>query len=156
MDLPELNEQSCLPGTVLQAHAVAHSAEEIRAYLERTGEAPEAYRRDGQLRVPPAMLLAQPIRLIHNNFHYETGVHVSSRLRVRRLPEEGQRFTVSGRVAELFERNGNEYVALDVTFADDAGEMLASIEHVSIYKLSSSIRSRAGSPLIPARSSPSA
>lgn len=135
MDLPELNEENCRPGMVLRPHEVSYDAEEIGAYLERIGEAAEAYRRDGRLRLPPGLLLAQPIRLIHNNFHYETGVHVSSRLLLQRLPEEGQRFAVSGRVADLFERNGNKYVALEVTFSDGAGETLASIEHVSIYKL---------------------
>ena len=140
MDLPELNEENCRPGTVLRSHDVAYDAAEIGAYLERTGESAEAYRHAGRLRVPPGMLLGQPIRLIHNNFHYETGVHVSSHLRLHRLPDEGQRFTVSGRVAGLSERNGNKYVTLVVSFSDGSGATLASIEHVSIYKLAAGRR----------------
>jgi hypothetical protein len=135
MELPELSEATCPPGTVLRPHEVTVDAEEINGYLERAGESAEPYRRGGRLRVPPGLLLGQPIRLIHNNFHYETGVHVSSQLRIQRLPEEGQPFTVSGRVSDLYERNGNKYIALAVTFADAAGATLASIEHVSIYQL---------------------
>ena len=135
MDLPELNEQNCPPGTELRPHTVVHEEAEILATLERLGESPEAYRRDGRLRVPASMLLGQPIRIAHNNYSYQTGVHVSSNARLHQSAFAGETLTVAGRIADLFERNGNKLVSLGVTITGTNDRPIAEIEHVSIYKL---------------------
>ncbi|MGH2584259.1 MAG: hypothetical protein ACRDJE_05040 [Dehalococcoidia bacterium] len=135
MDLPLLSETNCPPGTRLRPHEVTYTEEEIESYGERTGERAEEYRVDGVLRVPPGLLLVQPMRLIHNNFHYETGVHVSSDLVVHDLPSAGETVTVGGSVVDLFERNGSKYITFhtEVTGAD--GRAHATIDHTSIYAL---------------------
>jgi hypothetical protein len=135
MSLPPLNETTCHPGAVLRPHDVTYTEQDIEDYVSRTGESLDAYRRDGSLRVPPGMLLIQPIRIIHNNFHYETGVHVSSDLTLHRLPLAGDTVTIGGSVTSLFERNGSKYVALHVTISDPGGDLYAEIEHTSIYAL---------------------
>ena len=135
MDLPELNEENCPPGTELRSHTVVYEEPEILATLERLGESAESYRRDGGLLVPASLLLGQPIRIAHNNYRYETGVHVSSNARLHGHARAGETLTVAGRIKDLFERNGNKLVALDVSITGEGGRPVADIEHVSVYKL---------------------
>lgn len=135
MNLPTLNEANCPPGTPLRPHSVTYTEQEIGDYLAGTGESLDAYRTDAALRVPPGMLLIQPIRIIHNNFHYETGVHVSSDLTVHTLPVAGESVSIGGKVSDLFERNGSKYVTMHVTVTGAGGRVHATIEHTSIYEL---------------------
>ncbi len=134
-DLPELNETNAAPGTAMRPHNVTYTAKDIDEFLLRSGETADDYRQGDSLIVPPSMLLVQPMRIVHANFHYETGVHVSSTMNIVRLPKRGDTVTVAGSIGDLFERNGNKYVRLDVNILDAAGETLAEIQHVSIYKL---------------------
>jgi hypothetical protein len=138
MELPELNEANAPPGTEMRPHDVTYDEEEVHSYLARTGESLDAYRVDGRLYVPPGVLLAQPVRIVHANFFYETGVHVSSNMRVHAAPPVGETLTVRGQIGDLFERNGNKYVRLDVQILDTSGASVADIEHISIYKLKGS------------------
>ena len=135
MDLPELNDVNTPPGTEMTSHTATYGEEEIRGYLERTGEPVDAYRRDGRLRVPPGLLLAQPIRIAHNNYRYETGVHVSSRMTLQQPALADETLTIAGHIGGLFERNGNKYVSLAVSISGEGGRPVATIDHVSIYKL---------------------
>jgi hypothetical protein len=135
MDLLALNESNAPPGTALRPRGVTYTEADVQAFLDRTGESPDDYRLDGRVRVPPAQLLAEPIRIIHENFHYETGVHVSSRMTMHRLPFAGDPLTIAGTVKEYFERGGNKYVTLDIRVLDAGGDELMAIDHVSIYQL---------------------
>ena len=133
--LPDLNEENVQPGAVMKPHDVTYSEDDIRQYVERTGETVDAYRTNGTLTVPPGMLMVQPMRIVHANYHYETGVHVSSRLTLHKLPHEGDTVSITGTIGDLFERNGDKYVRLDVVIVDQGGAPLAKVEHTSIYKL---------------------
>lgn len=134
-NLPELNEANAPAGTPLTPYEVTFGEREILTYLERTSESIDAYRLDGRARVPPGMLLACYGRLIHESFFYQTGVHVSSDLAISRLPWQDEPLRVAGRIREHFERNGSSYVRFSVEVGTAAGEPLATVEHVSIYKL---------------------
>lgn len=135
MNLPPLTEETCRPGTELRSYQVSYSREDVQTYLERTGEAVDAYVRDGKLQVPPGLLLLNGLRLIHSNYFYETGVYVSSHLHLHRLPLEEEPIVVGGRIKKLFERHGDKYVTLDVVLSDQENKTLATIEHTSIYEL---------------------
>lgn len=135
MTLPALSPETAPPGTPLRPLAVTYTDADVLDFLAQTGEPAEGYRTaDGRLRVPPAMLMAQPIRIVHASFHYETGVHTASHLTLHRLPLTGEPLTVTGRVRDFSERGGDRYVVLAVAIA--AGdEVCAEIEHTSIYAL---------------------
>lgn len=135
MDLPELNEANCPPGTPLNPYQITYGEAQIRQYLSRTGETEDDYTIDGWLTVPPGVLLGAYGRLIHGTFHYEAGVHVSSDMDLRRTPKLDEPVTVSGNALRLFERNGDRYVTFDVIVTDSSGERLARVEHTSIYAL---------------------
>lgn len=135
MELPVLNEANCPPGTPLKPYEITYGAAQIRAYLDRTGESEQDYTVDGRLTVPPGMLLGAYGRLIHETFHYEAGVHVSSDMNLHRAPILDDTVTVSGNALRLFERNGDKYITFDVIITDGDGERLARVEHTSIYAL---------------------
>ncbi len=137
MDLPELNEANAPVGTPLRAYTITYSPEVVQQYLNRGGESGELYTINGEQRVPPGQLMGAYGRLIHETFHYETGVHVSSEMTLTRTPPVGTTVTVTGEVMRMFERNGDKYVTFSVVLHDEANAPVASIEHTSIYKLRS-------------------
>ncbi len=142
MDLPVLNETNATPGTPLRPYGITYDEGQIRQFLARTDELIESYKHDGVLHVPPGLLMGAYGRLIHETFHYETGVHVSSNISITRVPHAGEPVHVSGEILRLFERNGDKYVTFSVNLSTETGERLASIEHTSIYAL----RPRAAAP----------
>ncbi len=134
-ELPVLNEENAPAGTALRPYDIVYGEAEILAYLARQHEPIDGYRLDGQVIVPPGILLACYARLIHDSFFYETGVHVSSEMTIHRLPLQGELVRVSGQINRHFERNGNKYVSFNVEVGTPDGTRLAEIEHVSIYRL---------------------
>lgn len=142
MDLPALNEANCPPGTPLRPYDLTYGDEQVRQFLARTGESIESYAYEGTTHVPPGMLMGAYGRLIHESFHYQAGVHVSSQLEFERVPRVDEPLRVTGDVVRLFERNGDKYVTFTVVLSTPAGEQLARTEHTSIYQL----RPRASAP----------
>ena len=132
-----MNEQNAPAGTPLNAYTITYDRAAIDEYLARSGEPIEPYIHDGRLTVPPGMFLGAYGRLIHGTFHYEAGVHTSSQMSVAKCPPEGTVATVSGKIIETFERNGDKYVTFMVVVSDEAGEVCARVEHRSIYGLRS-------------------
>ena len=134
-DLLPLSPEHAPPGTPLRSYTVSFDHAAAATALARTGEAPEDYTLDGALRVPPLLLLGCYGRLIHESFHYETGVHVSSELTLHALPRLDEMLTVSGAIAEYSERGGSKYVRFSVNVAGEDGAPAATVQHVSIYAL---------------------
>lgn len=132
-DLPPLNEENAGPGTVLKPYEVTYDADFIAPLLSRTGESLDAYVYDGVATVPPGVFLGAYGRLIHETFHYTTGVHVSSDMKVCQPAPVGTKARVSGQVLRLYERNGDKYVTFKVNIDDEGGDRLAEVEHSSIY-----------------------
>ena len=134
-DLLPLNPENAPVGTQLKTYTVTFDREAAATALARTGETPEQYELDGALRVPPLLLLGCYGRLIHESFHYETGVHVSSELTLHALPRLNEPLTVSGAIEEYSERGGSKYVRFSVNVAGADGTPAATVQHVSIYAL---------------------
>lgn len=137
MDLPALNEENCPPGTPLRPYEIAYGEEQIRQYLARADESAQGYERDGVLHVPPGLMVGAYGRLVHESFHYEAGVHVSSRFEFERVPVVDEPLRITGDIVRLFERNGDKYVTFTVVFSTKAAERIAAIEHTSIYQFRS-------------------
>ena len=115
--LPPLTEESATPGTALNGYDRTITREDIETFLARTGESLDEYTVDGTLTVPPGMLMGLYGPLIHETFHYQAGVHVSSDLTLHRVPDAGQPLRIEGQVLDLFEKNGNKYVTFSVEVA---------------------------------------
>lgn len=133
--LPVLTEESASPGTPLNGYDRTITRQDIETFVSRTAESLDDYVVDGVLTVPPGMLMGLYGPLIHGTFHYQAGVHVSSDLTLNRVPRADQPLRIEGRVLDLFEKGGNEYVTFSVEVSDSAGERLATVHHTSIYAL---------------------
>jgi hypothetical protein len=142
MDLPALNETNAAPGTPLRPYDLTYSESQIQQFLARTDESLESYIYDGTLHVPPGQLMGAYGRLIHESFHYQAGVHVSSQAEITRVPVADEPLRVTGEILRLSERNGDKYVTFSVLIDTETGERLAKIEHTSIYQL----RARTSAP----------
>jgi hypothetical protein len=139
-ELPPLNEETAQPGTPLRPYSVTYDEAFVRMFLDKTGESLDAYRDETGVRVPPGVFLGAYARLLHETYHYEAGVHVSSDLAILRTPPLGTHATVTGKVARLFEKNGDRYVVVALEVTGDSGTVFARVEHTSIYQF----KSRAG------------
>ncbi len=135
MSLPALSEETCAPGTPLNPYQHTYTPEAIQQYINRTGETAQMYRIDGQQYAPTGMFLGAYGRLIHETFHYEAGVHVSSEMQLTRAAREHETVTVSGNALRLWERNGDKYITFEVIITGQDGGPLARVEHTSIYAL---------------------
>ena len=133
--LPPLTEQTARPGSPLNGYSRTITPDDIATFVGRTGESIDDYAVGGQLTVPPGMLMGLYGPLIHGTFHYEAGVHVSSDLRLNRVPTAGEQLSIEGRVLDLFEKNGNKYVTFSVEVSTPDGDPLATVDHTSIYAL---------------------
>ena len=135
MELPALNEDSCPIGTQLRPYQVTYDRDFVQQFLNKTGESLDDYLEQGQQLVPPGVFLGAYARLIHESFHYETGVHVSSDVQFLKAVPLGTEATVAGEALRLFERNGDKYITFSVVISDESGQLLAHVEHTSIYDL---------------------
>lgn len=136
-ELPPLSEETARPGTPLRPYSVTYDEPFLATFLAKTGETLDDYRDESGARVPPGVFLGAYARLLHETYHYEAGVHVSSDLAIRKAPALGTHATVTGEVVRLFERSGDKYVVVGLAVTDDAGEVLATVEHTSIYQFKS-------------------
>ena len=83
----------------------------------------------------PAWLLRQANLLLAANVALGPWVHAESELTNFGVLGDGQRLSVRGRVARLFERKGNCLVELDILFVADAAVPVAHARHTAIYRL---------------------
>src|SRR5437763_16869506 len=66
-ELPVLNEENAPAGTALRPYDTVYGEAEILTYLARQHEPIDGYRLDGQVVVPPGILLACYARLVHES-----------------------------------------------------------------------------------------
>lgn len=137
MALPPLNEETAPPGAHLNPYEVTYDLPFVMEFLGKTGESLDSYTSGGNAVVPPGVFLGSYGKLIHESYHYTTGVHVSSDMKLHSAPPVGTKARVTGNIVRLTERNGDKYVTFTVNVATADGEPIADIEHVSIYALKS-------------------
>jgi hypothetical protein len=112
---------------------VGFHADRTGATLAELGDDLALY---GQLGVAhPAWLLRQANNLLAANVALGPWVHTESELTNYRVLRDGQRLSVRGRVARLFERRGHHLVELDVLFVADSHLAVAHARHTAIYLL---------------------
>ena len=94
---------------------------------------------EGYLEVPDAAWPAREAnRLLMANVRLAPWIHVESRVRYLAPVEEGERISVRGSVAKLWERRGHRYCELDVAVLSATEDPLAVLRHVTIYELAGS------------------
>jgi len=103
-------------------------------WLARVDDPLPIYRgRDGW--VHPAFYLDQANRALRQNVRLGPWIHVGSVIRHLGGARVGETLTTRGRVRSLFEKNGREFVELDLVVVAGERRLAAHILHTAIYRL---------------------
>jgi hypothetical protein len=133
--LPALTPDNVPVGEDLRARRVRLSRADADTFCrEKQSEMLACFYGD-DARVHPAWLANQPIYWLHHSFAYGPAIHTESRIEHVRGARVGQDFTVLGRCADAFERNGHCYIVNDTEIVDAADELVARIRHTAIFQV---------------------
>ena len=88
--------------------------------------------------VHPAFWLAQANEVLMRNIALGMWIHVASEIQHYALAQDGEAIALRGRVAELYERNGHEFLVADLVVLGQAERLLVRIKHTAIIKLNES------------------
>jgi acyl dehydratase len=103
-------------------------------WLARVNDPLPIYRgRDGW--VHPAFFLDQANRALRQNVRLGPWIHVGSVVRHLGGARVGDTLATRGRVRSLFEKNGREFVELDLVVVAGERRPVAHIRHTAIYRL---------------------
>jgi acyl dehydratase len=118
-------------GTPRALYDAARAAE----YLAKVEDALAVYRGPAAA-VHPGFYLEQANRALDRNVQMGPWIHVGSVVRHLGAARVGAELTTRGKIRSLFERNGREFVELDlVIVAGESPRPVAHILHTAIYRL---------------------
>jgi hypothetical protein len=83
----------------------------------------------------PAFWVAQANEILMRNMALGPWIHTASEAQHYSVARDGDRVSLGGRVIDLFEKRGNEYIVLDLGLFGDEGRPIAKIKHTAIIKL---------------------
>jgi hypothetical protein len=81
----------------------------------------------------PAIILGLANELLMNNYNLGPWIHASSEIRNAGEARDGDLLQVRGKILDVYERKGHEFVMLDVAVLS-AGRLLSRIRHAAIWK----------------------
>jgi hypothetical protein len=129
---PPASPTSLAPGTVLGQVSLPTDQDATEVYLAKVQEPSDLYRERAWLH--PGLLLEGANSVLSANVILPAWLHVGSEVSHRRAADIGEPVEVRGRVAELWERRGHQFVTLDVVWlATD--EVVATAKHTAIWEL---------------------
>jgi hypothetical protein len=83
----------------------------------------------------PAALLGLANQVLMRNFELGPWIHTSSDLINRSAALGGEEISVRGRIHDLFERKGHEFVTLDLLLVADGNRVVQQVRHTAIYQI---------------------
>jgi acyl dehydratase len=81
----------------------------------------------------PAIILGLANELLMHNYSLGPWIHSSSEVRNVNPAIDGERLQVRGKIAEVYERKGHEFVVLDVAILS-ADRLISRIRHTAIWQ----------------------
>lgn len=122
------------PGTILGTRDLRLDlALAERTFVREAGDELPWYRPPARLH--PGLLLGQANYILRDNRDLGPWIHVASEVRNFAAARDGSTFSLRGRVAEAYERDGSEIVVLDLAAFDEADRPLARIRHRAFVHL---------------------
>ena len=106
-----------------------------RAFLDRVSEPLPLYAGGPGSPAHPGLYLDQANRALSRNVVVSPWIHVESEGRHLSVLRVGERLETRGRVKQLFEKKGHEFVELDLLALADGRRPVAAIRHLAIYQL---------------------
>lgn len=107
---------------------------EMAAFLDEMVETSEVYR-SGRAACHPAFIVAKSNEILMANVALGPWIHTASEVSHYGLALDGESLTLRGRVAELYEKRGNEYIVLDLAIFGKGERPVAGIRHSAIIRL---------------------
>jgi acyl dehydratase len=83
----------------------------------------------------PALLLGLANQILMLNFQLGPWIHTASDLINLGAARDGEEISVRGRVDDLFERKGHEFVRLGLLLAANGGRVIQQVRHTAIYRI---------------------
>lgn len=107
--------------------------------IEKIGERlPDYY--GAQAVAHPVILLGLANQILVRNYELGPWIHASSDLVNHSVARDGEQISVRGRIADLFERKGHEFVALDLLLVANESRIVQQVRHTAIYRLRAEVR----------------
>jgi hypothetical protein len=82
----------------------------------------------------PARLLGLANQVLMRNFTLGPWIHAASDLINRSAARNGEEISVRGRISDLFERKGHEFVVLDLLMVANETRVVEQVRHTAIYR----------------------
>jgi hypothetical protein len=108
------------------------------AFLEKVSEELSMYR-DADGPAHPGIYLEQANRALDRNVRVSPWIHVESHGQHLSVPRVRERLETRAKVKSLFQGKGHEFVELDLLLLAEGARAVASIRHVAIYQLRTSV-----------------
>lgn len=83
----------------------------------------------------PAALLGLANQVLMRNFELGPWIHTSSDLINRSAARNGEEISVRGRIKDVFERKGHEFVTLDLLIVANDNRVVQQVRHTAIYRI---------------------
>ena len=85
----------------------------------------------------PAKLLGLANQVLMQNFLLGPWIHTASDLINWSAARDGEVISVRGRISDVFERKGHEFITLDLLFVANETRVVAQVRHTAIYRIRS-------------------
>ena len=112
-----------------------HWQEERAAFLADMAETNDADDALYQRALHPSYWLARANELFMNNIALGMWIHTGSAIQHYELAQDGERVSLRGRVSELYEKNGHEYLVANLAAFGESARPLIHIKHTAIIRL---------------------
>jgi len=83
----------------------------------------------------PALLLGLANQILMSNFELGPWIHTASDLINLSAARNGEEISVRGRIGDVFERKGHEFVTLDLLLVADEARVVQQVRHTAIYRM---------------------
>jgi len=103
-------------------------------FLDDVGETSPVYRGSAAV-CHPAFWIAQANEIVMQNMALGPWIHTASEAQHYSVARDGDRVSLRGRVIDLFEKRGNEYIVLELGLFGEEDRPIARIKHTAIIKL---------------------
>lgn len=129
---PEASRESLAPGTALGTLELGFHSDRAQDYLSEIDDDLDLWR--AAKVAHPGWLLRFANSALSRNVALGPWMHTESSVHHMGLVRDGDRVSIRSRVSDQYERNGNEFVTLDVLYAVGERPVLHA-EHTAIWKL---------------------
>ena len=135
-DSPALLTPDILPiGEDLPPQSVPSSAAEAAEYADQFARDPHPRWRGAGARMHPGWIAGRAVRLTRHTYTYHAGIHAASQIQHLKRFDADQTITAAGRIADGYQRNGHEYLLLDLGLYGGNGDELVRLRHRAIYQV---------------------